>query len=175
MTREDALSGEFREALENVVLPLMSAIHSICWLTWLVAEFPNKVSIDNLNKYDKEAHALLPKVSGYLALVAAYDEQVFIQLKTHVRKLYELDSNVGTFTHKLLSAIDLNDESEIKKNIQRLTQYHDQAVRLEDEIPSSVADLINDAIKRRALIVTSAQTNDLQSPTITQVSGSSDV
>jgi hypothetical protein len=150
IAREDALAAEFRVAIENTVLPMMSAVHSVCWLTWFASEFSDEFTKEHLEKYDKEAHELLPKVSGYMVLVAAYDKKGFEVLRGHVNSLYELDSDVGTFAHALLKARKNNDDNNTRKNFERLKKCHDKAVEMADTIPSAVADFVSHRVSHRA-------------------------
>ena len=155
MTREDSLATEFRGALQQVVLPMMSTIHSMCWLTWLVSDDPDQITKERVEAYNKEVHELLPKISGFLTLVATYDTHVFKQLKLHVEKVYKLDADLGSYAHALVRARDAGKDTD--KSISRLIKCHDRAAELEDSIPNEIANLIADAVTRRTQDVVNAQ------------------
>src|SRR5215510_5963381 len=77
MTREDALAASFREALERFLEPMMSAGHSICWLTWLAERAPDELTAGRLAAYEAEMHKLLPRVSSSLTLLSAHDAPTY--------------------------------------------------------------------------------------------------
>ncbi|MEZ5944154.1 MAG: hypothetical protein R3C18_22405 [Planctomycetaceae bacterium] len=155
MSREDSLATEFRDALQRVVLPMMSTIHSMCWLTWLVTDDPDQITEERVEAYDKEVHELLPTISGYLTLVATYDIHVFEKLSSHVEKVYALDSDLGSFAHALVRA-QRGSNTDVDKYIGRLKKCHDRAVKLEKSIPGEVANLIGNAVARRSQDVVKA-------------------
>jgi hypothetical protein len=67
--RDDALTADLRNALQQLILTIASSVHSMCWLTWLANTDLAKVTKARIDQYDNEMHKLLPQFLGQHALV----------------------------------------------------------------------------------------------------------
>jgi hypothetical protein len=148
MTREDALAASFRDALERFLLPTTSAVHSVCWLTWLADKAPEEITVERLALYEAELHKYLPQIASFLTLLAAHDAPTFEQLKSHAESLYVLDHKTAKAVRQLLAARNAGSQEE--PFLVELTRYHVESGDLERAIPEHVAGLVQEAHKRRA-------------------------
>jgi hypothetical protein len=148
MTREDALAANFREALERFLLPIMSAAHSICWLTWLAVEAPEELTVERLKIYEAELHEYLPQISSSLTLLSAHDKGTYDHLKTRAKDIYVLDADTAIATRRLLAARS-DGESE-RDFLVELRRCHEESGELELGLPDQVAGLVHDVDGRRA-------------------------
>lgn len=150
MAREDALAAEFRKSVQDVMTPLMSAIHAVGWHAWPADVAPAEITSDWVNGYDAEVHSFLPRISANLALVAAHSKTTYDLLRTHVKAVYDLDVEAGTAFKNLLAARKANDAKAEADAAANLVKIKDKATILESSVPQYLADAIPAAIKARA-------------------------
>ncbi len=48
-SREDVLSTELADAVQQLAIKMATALHSMCWLTWLARTAPDQVTKKGLN------------------------------------------------------------------------------------------------------------------------------
>lgn len=154
MAREDALAAGFRDSLQALLLPILSAAHSICWITWFASEFPDELDQKKLDQYEDEMHVLLPKVSSALTLLSAHDAEAYELLKEHARKLYSLDAKIATTARQLFAAREAG--SSDSDFLSTLSNYHRESGDLEWGIPDEVAGLVRKIVERRTSAIVSA-------------------
>ena len=166
MTREDTLAASFRNALEQFLVPTMSAAHSICWFTWLAVKAPQELTVERLAAYESELHKYLPLISSSLTLLSAHDAQTYHQLKNYAVEIYRLDDHTASAARDLLVARSSNRSEE--KPLTELRSCHADSGRLELELPDFIAGLVQAASDRRASKVTrQPMPNDAPQPTQT--------
>lgn len=151
MTREDALAAAFRDALHAFLLPVLSAAHSICWLTWYAVKAPDELDREKLVQYEDEMHGLLPKVSSALTLLSAHDAEAYELLKTHALTLYHLDQKTAIAARGLFVA--RSEGSSGSDFLSQLSVYHTESGELEWAIPDQVAGLVRRIEDRRTRAV----------------------
>jgi hypothetical protein len=150
MAREDALAAEFRKSVQEVMTPLMSAIHSVAWHTWPAIVAPAEITSDWVKAYETEVHSFLPRISANVALVAAYSKTTYDLLRTRVDSVYDLDVETGTAFRDLLVARKANDAGTEAEAVANLLKIKDKAKGLESSVPQDLADAIPAAVKARA-------------------------
>ena len=79
--RDDTLTADLRNGLQQLILTIASAAHAMCWLTWLANADPDKVTESRIDQYDNEMHKLLPQLLGQHALVASLRPQATMSLR----------------------------------------------------------------------------------------------
>jgi hypothetical protein len=55
-SREDVISTALSEAVQLLTMKMSTALHSMCWLTWLARTAPERVTKQRLDLYDDEQH-----------------------------------------------------------------------------------------------------------------------
>ena len=93
--RADAIAKELSSAVQQLTIHVASAVHSMCWLTWLAARRPDQVTQERIDKYDAEQHITLPKILGYLTTTAALDAQFYDKLREQADEVFRLDAEIG--------------------------------------------------------------------------------
>ena len=101
---EDAKSAKLDDALTQMTIKLATALHSMCWVTWLAAEGPARFTEERADGYDREMHLLLPEISSWSSIIAALDIEAFRKIRALVNEVYELDVRIGTACLKLKDA-----------------------------------------------------------------------
>lgn len=76
-SRVDVISTEVAGAVRQLAIKMSTALHSMCWLTWLARSAPDQVTKAKLDLYDSEQHKTLPEIGGYSTTVAALDQNVY--------------------------------------------------------------------------------------------------
>src|SRR5262249_7409766 len=119
-----------REALRAGVKELTAhcgaMLHSMCWLTWLAAERPDRLTQERIDAYDREVHDITPKINASLGSIAALDGDVSSYCKDSVDQLLELDYHIG----KASLAIDRDPEG----GAQRIAQHHEEMGLLHNKL-----------------------------------------
>lgn len=147
MQREDALAANFRDALQSFLLPTMSAIHSVCWLTWLAENASDEFTAERLRLYEEELHGYLPQITSSLTLLSAHDAPTYRKLKKCARMIYELDGDTARAARKHLLAQSSGTSDDAAKA--ELSSCFKRAGALEVKIPDYVAGIVQDANSRR--------------------------
>jgi len=138
--REDALAADFSKAFEGFMVPTLSALHSICWLTWAATEAPAEITPARLEAYDREMHERLPLVSSRLALLAAHDASAYGRLRGHARAIYAMDAEVAKTARVLVDPGA--DATRREQATAQLRGLLGACQKLEEQIPDDVADLL---------------------------------
>lgn len=93
---EDANSAKLDDALTQMTIKLATALHLMCWVTWLAAKGPARFTEERADGYDREMHLLLPEISSWSSIIAALDIEAFRKISKLVDEIYELDVRIGT-------------------------------------------------------------------------------
>src|SRR6185436_16442262 len=86
---------EARLAVAELAKNLGAASHSMAWLTWKALHRSTRFEFGDLDTYDQEIHALLPSISGSLAVVSALSGSLYTRLDPFVQQVYKLDVDIA--------------------------------------------------------------------------------
>jgi len=139
-SREDVISKELADAVQQLAIKMSAALHSMCWLTWLARVAPERVTKERLDLYDSELHKTLPEISGYSTTVAALDRGVYKKIQPFVTAVYGLDAFIGKAG--LLSGED-HDEM-----IHKLVRADAAMVALELQLPELLGDVVSKRVTK---------------------------
>jgi hypothetical protein len=132
--RADALAKELAGAVQQLTISLASAVHSMCWLTWLAATRPDQLTQMKIDKYDDEQHVMLPKILGYLSTTAALDVKLYHTLRERVDEVFGLDAKIGE--------AGLSFKENPAASAAKLAAYFVESNKLERQLPRSVGDIV---------------------------------
>jgi hypothetical protein len=132
--RGDALAKELLTASQQLTISVASSLHSMCWLCWLAATGPEKLTQVKIDQYDEEQHETLPKILGYLSTLAALDLQLYDMLRPHVDKVFALDATIGE------SGLAFSADS--PGATAALAEHYRSMVDLERKLPRVFADTV---------------------------------
>ena len=136
-SRKDQFENNLRSAVQNLTQHVSSALHSMCWLTWLAAERPDRIKQTRIDAYDFEIHRITPKINGSLGSVAAIDEKIFLALKGQVDQVLGLDWEIGT------AALQFDRNRE--ESARLLANLHDRVNHMHQQLP----DMFGSILRRR--------------------------
>lgn len=146
-SREDAATKELSSAVQQLVIKMSSALHSMCWLTWFAHYRGARLEQKMIDNYDSEMHMVTPEILGHLSTVAALDDAndekgVYRKLSEYTDEIFRLDAQIG--------AASLN----LKKNkigtAKTLASYHKAMFNLERKLPDVIGHLVGDRIRNPA-------------------------
>ena len=143
--REDALVQDLREAIQQLTVRMASALHSMCWLTWIAEERVTRVTAERIKSYDDDLHKLLPEIMGFLSTVAALDKDAYTRLSPIADKIYEVDYEIG-------KASLLFEESPAEGG-KALVKCYRMASALERQLPKRIADIVSERVEQRAKLL----------------------
>jgi hypothetical protein len=136
--RDDIHTADLRSGLEKLILTISSAVHSMCWLTWLASSDPSKVSKERIDQYDNEMHILLPQLLGQHALVASLRPQTYVDLKQLIDRIFAADRKIGNAALKVVHG-DL-------ETVTDLGILYKTVLSIEGKIPITVESVLCDII-----------------------------
>jgi hypothetical protein len=134
--RDDVLTADLRNGLQQLILTIASSVHSMCWLTWLADTDPAKVTKARIDLYDDEMHKLLPQLLGQLALVASLRPQTYWIFKDLIDELFDADRSIGAAALRVVPG-----EPE---TVVSLSSLHERSLSIEDRIPEVVRSVLED-------------------------------
>lgn len=137
--RADALARELAGAVQQLVINIASALHSMCWLTWLAAARPDQLTQSKIDKYDDEQHETLPRILAYLATTAALDMKLHDELRKTVDEVFDLDSEIGR--------AGLNFRDDAAGTARTLATYYEKMRDLERNLPRSLGDVVGTRLR----------------------------
>lgn len=140
--REDAIANDLREAIQQLTINASSALHSMCWLTWVARERKESLTQDKIDQYDREIHELMPKINGFLVSVAALDKKSYDLISPSVKKVAEMDWKIGHASIRF----NLDQNSSAVK----LGNLHADVASLDASFPNDLANIISHRIQERA-------------------------
>lgn len=140
--REDAIASSLRQAIENYATTLASAAHSMCWLTWGATQGQAYLGATRVASYNDEIHAVLPRIAGSLASIAALDGRAYEDLAPVAEELYELDAKVGEAAFRFVQ------EPEV--SVVELAQLHNRVASFERSVPRRIAGIVSRTLETRA-------------------------
>jgi hypothetical protein len=132
--REDAASADLRAGVQQLILALASAVHSMCWLTWLAEKGPAKMTAERIAAYDDELHKVLPQILGYHALVSSLRPQVYQRFNEFIEKVYITDQKIGAAALKCIPGVPAS--------CQELAGFYPTSGELEAELKQLVRSLL---------------------------------
>ena len=138
-SRDDLIATDLRNGLQQLTLKLASSVHSMCWLTWLASQGPDKLTQTRIDAYDKEMHELLPQIMGLHAVVASIRPDTYANLKDFIERIYDVDLAIGNAS-LLFSAGSLD-------SAHPLAACYKDATLLDEELPAVVRSIISDVAK----------------------------
>jgi len=145
--REDAIAQELRLAVLQLSIKMATALHSMCWLTWVAEDHSDHISSDRFKSYDDELHKLLPEIAGSLAAVAALDKDTYKQLAPITEQIYGIDFDIG-------EAGLLWEETPVE-GCKALVKCYEKATALEKGLPKMIANIVSKRMEQRASQVSS--------------------
>jgi hypothetical protein len=128
-----ALDNELRTALQGLTTSMARLLHSMCWLTW-DARARERVNPALTAGYDKEAHEIMPLMTGQLALIASYDKGLHDELAPFVSDVFALDAAIGD----AMVACE-RDEA---RGLPELVRQHGHALAKERELRVRIANVV---------------------------------
>lgn len=133
--RDDVLANELRVSLQQLTVKLAGAMHSMCWLTWLAKQAPQRLTENRITEYDNEMHELLPQITGLHAMVAALDRASFDRLSGLVERVLVADERIGRASLEFMTGSS--------DSATALAACFEETMLLERTIPQVVADVIS--------------------------------
>jgi hypothetical protein len=137
-TREDVVSTELAGAVQELAIKMSTALHSMCWLTWLTRTDPDRVTQARLDLFDSEQHKTLPEIGGYSTTVAALDKDVYKKIHQVVTDIYELDAFIGR------AGLRLHEDRD--EMLRRLVRADAAMVALEMQLPEILGDVVSNRV-----------------------------
>jgi hypothetical protein len=132
--RADAVVKELAAAVQQLTISVASALHSMCWLTWLADTRPDQLTQARIDKYDDEQHINLPRILGFLGTTAALDLDLYQQLRVHVDEVFRLDAEIGR------AGLEFKDAPDAAAT--QLGSYNQQTTQFEKRLPLLLGDII---------------------------------
>jgi hypothetical protein len=142
-SREDVISTALTDAVQPLAIKMSTALHSMCWLTWLARTAPERVTQARIDLYDDEQHKTLPEISGYSMTVAALDKEVYKKIEPLVFAIYILDGEIGE------AGLLLDDEPD--EMLRRLVEADRKMVEFELGLPGELGDIISNRVREPKL------------------------
>jgi hypothetical protein len=133
-TRDDLHTADLRIGLNQLILAISSAAHSMCWLTWLAQADATKMTRARIDKYDEEMHKLLPQLLGLQALVASLRPHTYRRFNPLIEAIFDADRRIGDAS---LSFV----EGE-PRTVSSLASLHAASMDIEVRIPQTVRSVL---------------------------------
>lgn len=127
---------EARLAVAELAKNLGAASHSMGWLTWKAIHRPTRLKPCDIEIYDQEVHALLPLISGSLAVVSALSGSLYLRLDPFVKRLYKLDEEIAK-----AGTCYLDDPAE---GLKLLSAHHGSVSAFSAELNRKVAEVFQE-------------------------------
>lgn len=140
--REDALAAELRRAIQEYATTIAGAAHAMCWFTWAATQGRDYLAGNQVGSYNAEIHAVLPRIAGSLASIAALDGRAYEDLAPVAEELYDLDAKAGELA--LMFSHDPETAS------QGLAKLHGIVAPFERSVPRRIAGIVSRRIEERA-------------------------
>jgi hypothetical protein len=127
---------EARLAVAELAKNLGAASHSMAWLTWKSVHRPARLKVEDIDVYDQEVHALLPLVSGSLAVVSALSGHLYLRLEPFVNQLYKLDEEIAKAGTRYLEMP--------AEGLKLLSEHHQFVSEFASELNRKVAEVFQE-------------------------------
>jgi hypothetical protein len=134
--RDDTLTADLRNGLQQLIMTIASAAHAMCWLTWLANADPDKVTESRIEQYDTEMHKLLPQLLGHHALVASLRPQVYNVFKDLIDEVFFADRLIGEAALRVVPGKTVT--------VAALSDLYERALSIEEKIPKVVYSVLED-------------------------------
>jgi uncharacterized membrane protein len=133
--RRQFLIDKLHMVAQELATNIASALHSICWLTWIADNNRSALTDRVIKKYNDEMHALLPKILGLEASLGPIDPKKMNVMEGYISRVETLDVKVS----QAVLALDSSDP----KTYAKLAGYNDEACKLLNELAKQLANLIS--------------------------------
>jgi hypothetical protein len=94
-SRKDVAASLSVQAIKDLATELARASHHACWITWKASCDPDRLSAEEIERYDADMHECLPKLLGAQAALAAIDGQSAAAIQAAVGEILALDARIG--------------------------------------------------------------------------------
>jgi hypothetical protein len=131
---EDAKVKRLDDTFSQLTVKLASALHSMCWITWIAYEAPARVTQEQVTAYDNEMHTILPEILGSWSQIASLSMEAHSLAEPAVRSVFRLDAEIGKV------CLDIVDQQ--AKAAQALADLHPVCVEKEQALPLLMADIV---------------------------------
>ena len=132
-SRQDLAAKQAVDLIRELGTELARAHHSMCWVTWKAKFDPDGLTMADIERYDSEMHASLPKFSGDFTALAGIDWRAAEKLSPTLTEIYALDARVG------MACVEFR-----AGNAGPLAELHDEAVsmKLLEHLKDMAADVL---------------------------------
>ena len=137
--RADAVAKELAGGVQQLTISIASALHSMCWITWLAANRPERLTQKRIDKYDAEQHATLPKILGYLSTTAALDLELYHKLRPRVDEIFRLDAAIGK--------AGLSFKEDAAAAARALASFYLEMTEMERQLPLLLGDIVGKRLR----------------------------
>jgi hypothetical protein len=134
--RDDVLTADLRNGLQQLILTIASSVHSMCYLTWVANADPAKVTKSRIDLYDDEMHKLVPQLLGQHALLASLRPPTYWIFKDLIDEIFDADSSIGKAA---LIVVPGKPETVVS-----LSKIHERILSIEGRIPKAVRSVLAD-------------------------------
>lgn len=131
--RKETERLEIRRRAADVFTLMFAMQHEIEWITWHAANDPAALNPHMVDNYHRTIHTTYPKLLGAMAVVCAFDEELFHRLKPLTDDLYKLDIEVALATRDLRSLVRCSFA------IRTLKRLHPIVKNLYEQLPQQMA------------------------------------
>lgn len=135
-SREDSIALSALKLIQELAQALASASHSAMWLTWRARYSPDRLTQDDINRYDYEVHELLPKILGMQTALRAVSAEAAEQLESAIGGYARLDGMIGFEALKFGSG-----------DSKALAGLHDRTLEYQSELESAFRNAASNLVR----------------------------
>jgi hypothetical protein len=135
---EDAKADRLDDAICQLTVKLASAQHSMCWITWVASEAPNRITQERADAYDKEMHTIIPEFLGLWSQIASHDMEAYSMVTSIINSVEDMDVRIGR------ACLDIVDDQE--RAAKALADLYPECVTMAEELPELMAKVIRKAL-----------------------------
>ena len=135
LSREQESARSIRTAVLDLTRKLAAGSHLISWLSWPAKEFPDSITLEQFEAYEKEFKVILADTVGFHASLAALDPARHKVLSECAEELYRLDVEVARAKFMFLSA----DPTSKQAAFSSLSGLYDRALKFDDQLQKAAA------------------------------------
>lgn len=134
LTRQDALLKDLRSSIAEVVRDMLSAYHSMEWVSWYATKGSDLINEDLISQYHKEIHMIIPRMLGSLAVVAAIDKATYEELTILAHRLQQIEDRIAEAFIKYKRTPE--------ESLSALAECHKDAFALHKSLPLSFESIM---------------------------------
>jgi gas vesicle protein len=140
IARHDTLLKELRSSIAEVARDMLSAYHSMEWVSWYATKGSDLINDELISQYHKEIHNIIPRMLGSLAVVASIDRQAYEELTVLAHKLQQIEDRIAeAFIEYKRSP---------KESLNALARCHEDAFDLHKSLPLEFATIMMSCNRR---------------------------